>query len=492
MKEITLIYPTPEGSQEIAIDGEKLSFGRGSDADLRLADDGLSRLNSTIYRDGDNIWIVDENSTNGTFVNGEAVSPSGTPLRNGDSIKVGNFTTLRVKFFEQQAIQAQAASSGQANNSVSVSGAENPSNLLSILPIAVTAFAILVISVSAVFIGIKAFGFGNDTPPIVKNTRNSDDTPKNIDEEETNTEKPTKSRTPKPTNTDNPVNSDSTDVNTSITNSSPTNQSKTTVNLPSGKKYLEMTDSEKSQYVQVKAEKVASLIGSRNDNGITPLAVARIKEWVDGYARRIKVKPQGGCKFGDSLQATYERASKNAPFIVKAFINKQIDPQIGLYLAMIESEHCTCLQSGTGPLGMFQFTYATAKLHFEPNTGIIKGASPGSPDDRCKPEMAANAAASYMKTLTGRYGTGPSSVPLAIASYNSGEGGLSKNMQTALDSDSSLSRDFWALIANSNNLSKQFNSENFKYVPKFFAAAIVGENPQDFGLNLQPLSYNTH
>ncbi len=35
---------------------------------------------------------------------------------------------------------------------------------------------------------------------------------------------------------------------------------------------------------------------------------------------------------------------------------------------------------------------------------------------------------------------------------------------------------------------KQFNNENIKYVPKFFATAIIGENPQDFGVNLQPLS----
>ena len=51
-----------------------------------------------------------------------------------------------------------------------------------------------------------------------------------------------------------------------------------------------------------------------------------------------------------------------------------------------------------------------------------------------------------------------------------------------------LPRDFWTLIANGDKLSKQFQSENFKYVPKFFAAAIIGENPQDFGLNLQPVS----
>ena len=92
-----------------------------------------------------------------------------------------------------------------------------------------------------------------------------------------------------------------------------------------------------------------------------------------------------------------------------------------------------------------------------------------------------------MKALTGRYGTGPSSVPLAIGSYNSGEGGLSQNLEKALSSGN-LPRDFWSLIEKSDLLSKQFQTENFKYVPKFFAAAIIGENPQDFGLNLQPLS----
>ena len=56
-------------------------------------------------------------------------------------------------------------------------------------------------------------------------------------------------------------------------------------------------------------------------------------------------------------------------------------------------------------------------------------------------------------------------------------------------------RSFWTLIANKNILQggagKQFNAENIKYVPKFFAAAIVGENPQDFGVTLQPLSSYT-
>jgi Transglycosylase SLT domain len=137
---------------------------------------------------------------------------------------------------------------------------------------------------------------------------------------------------------------------------------------------------------------------------------------------------------------------------------------------------------------MFQFTKATGEAY---GLKVVKGATPLHPDERCEPEPSARAAAKYMKFLQGRYGTDPSSVPLAIGSYNSGEGGLSSNLKAALDSNQALPRDFWSLIANGEKLSKQFQSENFKYVPKFFAAATIGENPTDFGINLQPLSTYT-
>ncbi len=252
-----------------------------------------------------------------------------------------------------------------------------------------------------------------------------------------------------------------------------------------GRKYLDLSDAEKRQYLSERAMKIAQIIGNNSSEAIPAAALDKIKGFADGYAKRLNVKPLGGCRFGDNLQVTYERASKNAPFIVRAFNAKGTDPRIGLYLAMIESEHCVCLQSPTGPLGMFQFTKATGEIH---GLKTVKGASPTNPDERCEPEPSARAAASYMKALTGRYGTGPASVPLAIGSYNSGEGGLSTNLVKALESGSGVERDFWTLIANGDKLSKQFQSENFKYVPKFFAAAIIGENPQDFGLKLQPLS----
>jgi pSer/pThr/pTyr-binding forkhead associated (FHA) protein len=475
MIDVTLTYPTPDGTQEIPVSGAKLTFGRGSEADQRFADDGLSRLHATVYREGDRLWVVDENSSNGTFVNGQPVRPGGTPLVNGDKIKIGHTTVLTVRVTEAK--QAATPKNAASVTTVSASSEQKP---VSMIPVALVAIALLVFSVTAVFVGFKVFG-GNKSV-VVRN-----DDPDDIDIEPT--KDPKASPSVKPVNSTG--NTGTTQDNTSITDSPESDPTSTVPSLPPGKKYLDLSDGERRQYIGAHAMKIAQIIGNRSSEEIPAAAIDKIKVFADAYAKRAGVKPLGGCRFGDNLQVTYERASRNAPFIVRAFNEKGTDPRIGLYLAMIESEHCVCLQSPTGPLGMFQFTFATAKLHFEPSEGVIKGASPPNGDDRCKPEPSARAAASYMKALTGRYGTGPSSVPLAIGSYNSGEGGLSSNLVKALESNAGLPRDFWTLIANGDKLSKQFQSENFKYVPKFFAAAIIGENPQDFGLNLQPISTYT-
>jgi len=480
MLEVTLTYSTPEGPQEIAIDRDRTSFGRGSEADHRFPDDGLSRLHASIYREGDRVWVVDENSTNGTFVNGEAVRGAGTPLKDGDIVRIGNHTNLGVRMAVRQAAAAPAKPKAMAVGSM----AEPKPSAMGFLPIALIAGAIFIIAVTTVGVGFAIFWPSSTT--IAKGNDPNDPTidhPSGGDPIDTPTPK-TGSSTTSTTST--------TNDNSTVIPSDPSNSGSKQTSLPSGKKYGDMSQDERRAYVEAKAMQVAQYIGNRNPEKIPPEAVDKIKYWVDGYYSRLKSNKTGGCEsrapWSDGLLVTYTRASKNAPFILKAFNEKGMDARIGLYLAMIESEHCVCLQSGTGPLGMFQFTYATAKLHFDPTTNIVKGASPSNPDDRCKPEPAARAAASYMKALTGRYGTGPSSVPLAIGSYNSGEGGLTKNLETALSSNDSLSRDFWSLIAKSDLLSKQFQMENFKYVPKFFAAAIVGENPQDFGMTLQPIS----
>ena len=154
MIEVSLTYPTPEGSQEIRIDGGKFSFGRGSEVEQRFADDGLSRLHATVYNEGGRIWIVDENSSNGTFVNGERVQGGGTPLRHGDSIKIGHQTTLKVRIVEtpvERPVQRTAAAGA-------VTAASGGTSSMSMLPVAIIAATIFIVSVSAVLIGFSVFG----------------------------------------------------------------------------------------------------------------------------------------------------------------------------------------------------------------------------------------------------------------------------------------------------------------------------------------------
>jgi membrane-bound lytic murein transglycosylase D len=215
--------------------------------------------------------------------------------------------------------------------------------------------------------------------------------------------------------------------------------------------------------------------------------VVQIKIWVDAYSRRLNsAPPRSGCNMRHDLRTLLTRASEHAPLITKSFYEKGLSPQVGLYLAMIESEYCPCLSSGTGAKGMFQFVGTTARRY-----GVKDVSQPSTdprPDDRCKVEIMAPIAAQYMKDLVAMYGTGPLSVPLAVASYNSGEGGLSSNLFKILNEVRGSERSFWALVADSSRLSRQFQNENIKYVPHFFGAAIVGENPRVFGVDMNPLS----
>jgi pSer/pThr/pTyr-binding forkhead associated (FHA) protein len=480
MLEVVLTYSSDEGSREIALDEGKVSFGRGSEADQRLADDGLSRLHATVHRDGDNVWILDENSTNGSFVNGEKVGVNGTILYDGDKIKIGHYTTLTVKISSKQA--SQTVDSNEKVQTVAASGGDSKGFPV-LIPLAIAAFALLIISVSAVFIGVKVFG--NNQPEIAEETPYESYTPEESDNKNTNKKA---DKTPKPTAT--PTSTSTTD-NPTETVENKTVEVKndgTTVVLPKGK-YQDMSDDDKNRYIAVKAEKIARIIGNQKSDPIPPEAVKEIKMYVNGYASRLNKTKKDSCEQGSWISSDFtsvlNRATKTSPIVVRSFRTEGIEPQIGLYVAMIEGEHCPCLTSNTGAKGMFQFL-ASSWGDYD---------SGKDPNDRCNPEKSAAAGAKYLKSLIARYGTAPDSVPLAIASFNSGQGNLSQNLDKVLAGAAGQNRSFWTLAANKELMQggagKQFSGENIKYVPKFFATAIIGENPQDFGVSLQPLStYN--
>lgn len=464
MVEVTLTIYSLEDTRELPLTGDRLSIGRSSAADLTLNDDGLSRVHATIHREGDRVWILDEASTNGTCVNDVLVPPTGSPLADRDEISLGNHTTILINVRSMAAIKPE------------VSGDRPKANIPWPSPLLAASGGVVVVLLAAVVIVVFA----------TRNTKNSNTGPQRV------------TRTPISTPARNESNNSAGLAPAVSPSPAVTPDVEPSVIGPTSppvavKQYRSMTQQERFDYVAQEAQQVARMIGNREGFNFPPEVVSRIKAFVDTYSGRLNRTPPpaggGGCNMRNDLRTLLMRGSEHAPLIGKSFYDKGLKPQVGIYLAMIESEYCPCLSSGTGAKGMFQFVGTTARRF-----GVKDVSQPSTDrrfDDRCKVEIMAPLAALYMKELVAMFGTGTLGVPLAVASYNSGEGGLSNNLLNTLRSASGSERSFWSLIANSSHLSPQFQKENINYVPKFFAAAIVGENPRIFGVDMNPISTYT-
>ena len=66
----------------------KATVGRGADNTIVLESDTASRRHARFERRGEEWWVMDEHSTNGTYVNDELVQAVG--LRRGDHVMVGD------------------------------------------------------------------------------------------------------------------------------------------------------------------------------------------------------------------------------------------------------------------------------------------------------------------------------------------------------------------------------------------------------------------
>jgi len=78
------------GPRSLTFDGARVVIGRGLGCEVRLPDPSVSQRHASVRADGPEYTLVDEGSTNGTFV-GEArlVSRSPRTLRSGDLVRVG-------------------------------------------------------------------------------------------------------------------------------------------------------------------------------------------------------------------------------------------------------------------------------------------------------------------------------------------------------------------------------------------------------------------
>jgi hypothetical protein len=92
-------YVTPRlvgpDNQQFVLPVGATVLGRGEQAQIRLADAGISRQHARVDYDGARLMITDLGSTNGTAVNGARVNS--VTLQSGDIIQIGTTTlTLRL------------------------------------------------------------------------------------------------------------------------------------------------------------------------------------------------------------------------------------------------------------------------------------------------------------------------------------------------------------------------------------------------------------
>ncbi|MBC8133247.1 MAG: GGDEF domain-containing protein [Deltaproteobacteria bacterium] len=80
------------------VDQERTIIGRGGKATIRLIDDGISREHAEIVVQGNEVFLHDLGSTNGTFCNGVKVDKK--PLADGDKILVGSTTILKFTYHD--------------------------------------------------------------------------------------------------------------------------------------------------------------------------------------------------------------------------------------------------------------------------------------------------------------------------------------------------------------------------------------------------------
>jgi diguanylate cyclase (GGDEF)-like protein len=89
------------------LEREESVIGRSAEAEINLQDDGISRRHAKLLRAASGVYeLVDLESTNGTFVNGQKIA---TPhlLKDGDKIQVGSTTVLVFSLQDQLEEQFQ-------------------------------------------------------------------------------------------------------------------------------------------------------------------------------------------------------------------------------------------------------------------------------------------------------------------------------------------------------------------------------------------------
>src|SRR5258707_1259704 len=246
------------------------------------------------------------------------------------------------------------------------------------------------------------------------------------------------------------------------------------VTTQTGTVYQQMTLVQRAGFVTEKAHEISRKI-SGNDYEFTTAFEMEIQKAIDMYARRIGNNAGESPGKGD-VRFVLERGQRVAPILIRTFKAHNVSPLIGLYIPLVESEYVNIdSPNSMGAVGMFQFL---------PQTGEHYGLSA---DDLLNVEKSADAAARYIGDGLNTFSADRMKEALALLAYNRGGNNVERDL-AALVNERNRACSICALTEQRDKLDKTFRSENVYYVPRWFAAAIIGENPQAFGLQTRPLS----
>ena len=87
----------PSGQEHLLL-GNLIKIGRDVENEIVVVSQRASREHAHILREGRRVWLQDNNSTNGTYLNGERLQNK-SMLRDGDQIRIGEVNFL---FFDPE------------------------------------------------------------------------------------------------------------------------------------------------------------------------------------------------------------------------------------------------------------------------------------------------------------------------------------------------------------------------------------------------------
>src|SRR5688572_337390 len=162
--------------------------------------------------------------------------------------------------------------------------------------------------------------------------------------------------------------------------------------------------------------------------------------------------------------ALYLKRSGRYEGMIRGKLRERGMPEDLLYLSMIESGFNPTARSTAAAVGLWQFIEDTGERYGLRVDGWV--------DERRHPEKSTDAALDYLEDLHGQFG----SWYLAAAAYNTGEGRVARVMRQVTGRQRGQDADFWRIRS-------RLPSETREYVPLMVAAALIGKEPERYGLS---------